>query len=188
MRVVAGKFKSRPLVAPAGSATRPTSDRVRESLFGMLETLGMLDGAAVVDLCAGSGALGIEALSRGASRVVFVERAPKVAGVIRANVAAVGAGGLCRVLVGDATRLEQVAGLEPGGFDLVLADPPYAMSEKQVTRMLTGAQGLLKDAGSLIVLERSVRGPDPVLPEGLRVFRHRTYGETAVWLLETQYS
>lgn len=180
MRVVAGTYKRHPLATPPGADTRPTSDRVRESVFGSLETLGMVDGATVCDLCAGSGALGIEALSRGAGDVVFVERAARALATIEKNLATLGESR--RVIAGDATG--PVAGLVPGSFDLVLADPPYPMSESDVTRLLTHAEPLLRDAASLIVLERSTRSGQPHLPDSLRVFRTRVYGETAMWFLE----
>lgn len=177
MRIIAGKYKGHPLSTPPGDDTRPTSDRVRESLFGSLETLGMIDGARVADLFAGSGALGIEALSRGATDVVFVERAHRAATVIKKNLASVGEKRL--VVQGDATA-PAVAGV----FDLILADPPYPLDEESVTRMLTRAEALLKDDASLIVLERSARSPEPVAPETLRVYRLKTYGETAIWMYE----
>ena len=117
MRVIAGKYKSRALTAPQGVDTRPTSDRVRESLFATLDMLGMIDGARVLDLFAGSGALGIEALSRGASDAVFVEKAHRAVATVKKNLAAVREKRL--VVQGDAT-----APAVAGEFDLILADPP----------------------------------------------------------------
>lgn len=177
MRVIAGNYKSHALTAPHGADTRPTSDRVRESLFATLDMLGMLDGARVLDLFAGSGALGIEALSRGASDAVFVEKAHRAVATVKKNLAAVGEKRL--VVQGDAT-----APAVTGEFDLILADPPYPLDETAITRMLTRAEALLKDDSSLIVVERSARSPQPVAPETLSLFKSKTYGETAIWMYE----
>jgi 16S rRNA (guanine966-N2)-methyltransferase len=160
---------------PRGAATRPTADRVRESLFARL---GALEGAAVLDLYAGTGALGIEALSRGAAGAVFVERARPAAAALEANLAELGLEALARVLRCDAraaiARLER----EGGRFDLVLADPPYGASE--VAEMLAGvaAASLLAPEGTL-VLETSWRHP-PEDPRGLVRVDERRYGETLV--------
>lgn len=177
MRVIAGKYKSHALTAPQGADTRPTSDRVRESLFATLDMLGMIDGARVLDLFAGSGALGIEALSRGASDAVFVEKAHRAVATVKKNLAAVGERRL--VVQGDAT-----APAVTGEFDLILADPPYPLDETSITRMLTRAEALLKDDSSLIVVERSARSPQPEAPETLSLFKPKTYGETAIWMYE----
>ena len=122
MRVVAGQWRGRPLVAPAGQGTRPTADRTREALFSMLVSrLGSLEGLRVADLYAGSGALGIEALSRGAAQAVFVENDPAAVRAIRANLSELKATDRGEVLPLSAARLAQA---QP--FDLVFADPPYA--------------------------------------------------------------
>src|SRR5580692_6775643 len=120
MRVIAGRLGGRRLTAPRGMATRPTSDRVREALFS---ALGPLGGAAVLDLYAGTGALGIEALSRGAARATFVESARPALAALRDNLAALGLEGAARVL---AMPVERAVTRLGGAFDLVLADPPYA--------------------------------------------------------------
>ena len=122
MRIIAGQFRGRPLQAPPGSATRPTGDRVREALFSMLASrLGSFEDLRVADLYAGSGALGLEALSRGAAETVFVETDPKAQAAIKANAAKLGVTDKVRVLGGSALALPRS---EP--FDLILADPPYA--------------------------------------------------------------
>jgi len=122
--VVAGECRGRRLVSPPGSGTRPTSDRVRESMFNALGSLGAVHGATVVDLFAGSGALGIEALSRGADSAVFVESDRDACAVIAANLAACGLSGRARVVRADATTWRQA-----GRVDLVLADPPYVFGD-----------------------------------------------------------
>lgn len=121
MRIVAGEWRGRPLVAPEGMATRPTADRVRETLFSMLASrLGSFEGLRVADLYAGSGALGLEALSRGAAFACFVDQDARAVAAIRANAQRLGATDRCRVLA------RSVAGLPPEApFDLLLADPPY---------------------------------------------------------------
>ncbi|GAB2913072.1 16S rRNA (guanine(966)-N(2))-methyltransferase RsmD [Rhodococcus aerolatus] len=171
---MAGSARGRRLAVPAGG-TRPTADRVREAVFSALAARTDLEGARVLDLYAGSAALGLEALSRGAAQLVAVEADARSAAVARANVAAVG-------LPGAAVRTSRVASLLAGGtdaaFDLVLADPPYAVTEAAVTGVLTAllTHGWLAE-GSLVVLERSSRGPATTWPEGLDPLWERVYGE-----------
>src|ERR1019366_1571487 len=145
-RVIAGAARGRRLALPAGRLTRPTSDRAREGLFGTLLALhGPLDGACVLDLYAGSGAVGLEALSRGARRALFVEADPRAARVIRDNIEAVRLSGA--ELVTD--RVERLLGRGPGGpdrYDMAVADPPYAVTDDEVTRMLAA----LADGGWLV--------------------------------------
>jgi len=127
MRVVAGSMGGRRLATPGGDATRPTSDLVRGAIFNSLSAQGVLEGAVVVDLFAGSGALGIEAVSRGATSVVFVERNRATAGVIKGNLAALGIGPQARVEVVDVLAWADRGGRGP--VDLVLADPPYSFDQ-----------------------------------------------------------
>jgi 16S rRNA (guanine966-N2)-methyltransferase len=118
MRIIAGRWRGRPLIAPQGQATRPTSDRTREALFSMLASrIGSFEGLAVADVCAGTGALGLEALSRGAARCTFVERDRAAVEALRANIAKLGAEAEVRAIAA-----ESFAG---GAYDLVLIDPPY---------------------------------------------------------------
>ena len=132
-RIIAGAARGRRLTAPAGTRTRPTSDRAREGLFSTVTAVhGPLTGARVLDLYAGSGAAGLEALSRGAARALLVESDPVAARVIRANIAAVGLPG-ARLVTG---RVAAVLAGRPGpgpGFDVVVADPPYAAGEQEIT-------------------------------------------------------
>jgi len=168
VRVVAGEFKGRRLYAPRGSRTRPTADRVREALFSML---GDVSGARVLDLYAGSGALGIEALSRGAESAVFVERDAKALDALRRNLDATGARG--------AVRREDVARFlsrPEGTFDLVFADPPYD-DASAVAHSLADAVPALVDENARIVTESDKRNP-LVLPLPLLV--ERNYGDTRI--------
>jgi len=168
VRVVAGEFKGRRLYAPRGSRTRPTADRVREALFSML---GDVSGARVLDLYAGSGALGIEALSRGAESAVFVERDAKALNALRRNLDATGARG--------AVRREDVARFlsrPEGTFDLVFADPPYD-DASAVAHSLADALPALVDENARIVTESDKRNP-LVLPLPLLV--ERNYGDTRI--------
>lgn len=181
-RIIAGAARGRRLAAPKGTVTRPTSDRAREGLFATVTTIhGPLHGARVLDLYAGSGAVGLEALSRGAARVVFVESDARAAQVIRANLASVAlpGGELAR---GQVQRfLDRGPGAE-AAFDLVVADPPYAASEAEVTGMLTVlASGGWLAPGALVAVERATRaGPLP-WPAGYRADRSRRYGEATFW-------
>ena len=169
MRVVAGEARGRPLVAPAGSATRPTSDRVREATFNALHSLGAVEGATVLDLFAGSGAMGIEALSRGAAAATFVENDPKAVGAIGRNLTATGLADRATVVRGDAARFIQTA----GPVDLAVLDPPYA-TDGDAWRALLSAL----DAG-VAVLESD---REPALPAPWAIIRLRRYGGTVVAL------
>ncbi len=176
MRVIAGLVGGRRLLAPEGQHTRPTSDRVKEALFSALEPY--LEGARVLDLYAGSGALGIEALSRGAVGAVFVERDRRAAELIRRNLEAVGlSGGVRRV-----TSVEQYCRAPVDGpFDIVLADPPYDMAGSQILACLDDlatAGGM--SATARVVVER--RRSREALPSGGGVAweRTRTYGDTTL--------
>ncbi|NYJ04317.1 16S rRNA (guanine(966)-N(2))-methyltransferase RsmD [Petropleomorpha daqingensis] len=173
-RLIAGAAGGRRLKVPA-SGVRPTGDRAREGLFNSLGSLLDLDGARVLDLYAGSGALGLEALSRGAAEVVFVESGQRVLPVLRANLAAVGLPG-GRVIAGSVPAV--VAGPAPARFDLVLADPPYATGVEEVLgvlRALVAGRWLADDA--VVVVERSSREEPWEWPTPLAGLRDRRYGE-----------
>ena len=183
-RIIAGFAGSLALAVPR-SGTRPTSDRVREAVFSALEARDAVDGARVLDLFAGSGALGLEAASRGAAEVVLVERDAGAAGVCRRNAALVEA----RAPRGAAPRIHVVARsvsayLESavGEWDLVLVDPPYELGEAELGAVLAALVPHLAPAATVVV-ERSTRSPEPAPPDGLELDRSRTYGETAVHLL-----
>jgi 16S rRNA (guanine966-N2)-methyltransferase len=168
MRVVAGTAGGRRLRAPAGATTRPTADRVREAMFSMIASRMDLEGAEVADLFAGSGALGIEALSRGARRVIFVENDREAVATIRANLQALGLAARGEVVVGDALR--SVHGL-PRPVDLVVADPPYAYPHWPA--LLSALEG----RATLAVLET---GSDLELPAGWSSVGGRRHGASVV--------
>lgn len=179
-RIVAGTAGGRRLVVPP-RGTRPTSERVREALFSTLESAMDLDGAHVLDLYAGSGALGLEALSRGATKVTFVESDRKALDVLRKNVATIGIPG-AEVVPGKVRTV-----LEAGtatAYDVVLADPPYADDEVDAVlrAMVTWTR-----PGAMVVLERSARSADPVWPAPMEPLRVKKYGETALhWACHTE--
>ncbi|MGH3411543.1 MAG: 16S rRNA (guanine(966)-N(2))-methyltransferase RsmD [Marmoricola sp.] len=178
-RIIGGSAGGRRLRTPAGAATRPTSDRVREALFSSLEAgLGTLAGRRVLDLYAGSGAVGLEAASRGAAAVTAVESDRRTARLVAANAAAVG----LAVEVLTAPVATVLARPPAVPFDVVFADPPYAVDEGEVAdmlRLLVG-QGWLVD-GSTVVVERATRSVEPHWPAGLVGARRRGYGETVLW-------
>lgn len=179
-RIVAGTAGGRRLKVPPGEGTRPTSDRVREALFSALEAAGEVDGARVLDLYAGSGALGLEAASRGAVGVVLVEVARAAVAVVRDNVSALGFAGV-RVVHERAERfLASPAAVVAGGWDLVFVDPPYALSDDDVAGVLAALAPLLAPDATVLV-ERSTRSAPPRWPAGWREGRRRRYGETSVW-------
>jgi 16S rRNA (guanine966-N2)-methyltransferase len=172
VRIIAGTHRGQHIAAPKGRETRPTSDRVRENAFNLI---GPVDGAEVLDLFAGSGAMGLEALSRGAAHATFVEKDRDACRVIDANLDKLGLKAI--VLPMDAVRaLEQ----KRGRFDLVLCDPPYDYDGR---RLVPHLEGLLTDDG-LLVWESSSREPAPQVP-GLRERTTRTYGSARLTLLET---
>jgi len=178
-RIIAGTAGSLVLAVP-DAGTRPTSDRVRESLFGALEAADLLTDAAVVDLYAGSGALGLECVSRGAARADLVERSPKAAAVTSRNARAVGRStpdAEIRVHAQSADRFLRGA---TGSWDLAFLDPPYDLTDEELTGTLTLLAPLLTEDATVII-ERAARSPQPTLPTGLAHERHKRYGDTAVW-------
>ena len=181
MRIIAGRFRGRHLSTPEGADIRPTADRVRESIFDILASrLGPnFDGLRVLDLFAGTGAMGLEALSRGASTAVFVETGAEARGLIRDNIEAMGLGGVARLLRRDATALGDSGTM--GTFDLVFVDPPYGqgLGEKVLSSAQAGGW-LAPDV--LIVLEES-RDAELELPEGFALEDRRAYGAAAVHLI-----
>jgi len=178
-RVIAGEAGGRRLAVPGGRDTRPTSDRAREGLFATIVSMaGSLTGARVLDLYAGSGAVGLEALSRGAEHVLLVESGARAARVIRDNIAAIGLPGA--ELLTD--RVERVLARGPAGgrYDVVFADPPYALPGDQVSGMLA----LLKDwlaPDALVIVERATRSGPLSWPAGFAADRARRYGEATFW-------
>lgn len=183
-RIVAGRYGGRRLRTPAGAATRPTSERVREAVFSRLDHLGVLTGARVLDLYAGAGSLGLEAASRGAAEVVLVDIAKAATNVAAKNITTLGVPA-ARVVTADAARyLAQPPPVGPG-FDVVLLDPPYDLAETDLTAVLgaLATPGRL-DPGALVVVERSTRSPEPSWPVGWGAVTSKRYGETAVWFAQ----
>jgi len=182
MRVVGGAFRGHALAAPRGAAIRPTSDRTREAVFNMLAHRypEKLDGGRVLDLFAGTGALGVEALSRGASACVFIEESAEGRGLIRDNVEALGLQGRTRIFRRDATRLGNVGTLAP--FHLVFADPPYGKGLAGPALSAARAGGWLAP-GAVAVVEEAAGAPFAPGP-GFAVADERRYGDTVIRFVE----
>lgn len=181
-RIIAGQAGGRRLAVPPGRSTRPTSDRTREGLFATVFTIfGNLSGATVLDLYAGSGAVGLEALSRGASDVLLVEADAAAAAVIKRNIAAVGLPG-ARLVQDKVDRMLRRGPGEAAARQLVFADPPYSMRDEELAEMLaTLAECGWLAPDAVIVVERDTRSAAPAWPAGYAADRSRRYGETALW-------
>jgi 16S rRNA (guanine966-N2)-methyltransferase len=185
MRITGGHLRSRTLKAPRGQATRPTSDRVREALFGILTSAGGVEGAQVLDLYAGTGAMALEALSRGAAAAWLVESGREALAAARTNVEALGLGERAVVVASDvAQAVRRLA--DAGPFDLVFADPPWALVDaghaSAVLSDLTKRGGIA--TGGRVVLEHSARTPPPDI-DGLVQVETRRYGDTALTFYKT---
>lgn len=174
-RIVAGTAGGRRLKVPP-KGTRPTSDRVREALFSSLEAMMDLDGARVLDLYAGSGALGFEALSRGAEHATFVESDKRAAEVLKANAKELG---FANTTIANRTAEAYVAA-EGEAFDVVFADPPYAVTDDEVAKVLRGLAGRLAEDAVLIV-ERASKSVEPAWPSQVEALRAKRYGDTTVY-------
>ena len=178
-RIISGTYGGRRLQAPPGDSTRPTTDRVREALFSSLQSeFGGLDGLRFLDLFAGSGAIGLEAASRGAVRVDLVESDRKAAQVISANIAALGARGVSVAT----TTVERFLGVKPKtSYDAIFLDPPYTFDQAALEQLLAvlGSEDWLAEDG-VIVVERSRRGLFD-WPDGIEPLRDKKYGETVLW-------
>ena len=202
-RVIAGEAGGRRLAVPDGRNTRPTSDRAREGLFATIVSLtGSLAGARVLDLYAGSGAVGLEALSRGAEHVLLVESGSRAARVIRDNIEAIGLPG-AEVLT---DRVERVLARGPAAtekYDVVFADPPYALAGDEVSAMLAlllrggdppkpPREGISDHGwlapGALVIVERATRSGPVSWPAGLEPDRARRYGEATFWYARAPYN
>lgn len=194
-RIVAGTVGGRRLAVPPGTGTRPTSDRAREAMFGTLSALLDLTGARVLDLYAGSGAVGLEAVSRGAAEALLVESDARAAATARDNAAALGLTGQVtvrrdrveRVLAGEPPSDAGSAGppgrraRQPGPYDLVFADPPYALADAELAGLLGRLTEGWLAAGAVLAIERSSRGAGPTWPQRVEALKERRYGEGTLW-------
>lgn len=180
MRIIGGKFRSKPLVTPTGTDTRPTTDRVRENLFNVLANRIDFDEIRVIDLFAGSGALGLEALSRGAGFCLFVEHAAKARAAIQKNIEALQVHGTTQIFRRDATKIGAVGTMTP--FGLAFADPPYGrnLGERAASALLSG--GWLSDNAIFILEEERYMIPSQL--DGYDTVDVRTYGGTAFGLYQ----
>jgi 16S rRNA (guanine966-N2)-methyltransferase len=176
-RIIAGQYGGRRIQTPKGDGTRPTSDRVREAMFSSLESeLGGFAGLRVLDLFAGSGALGLEALSRGAEFAVFVETHTQAAAVIKRNISDLRASGEVQ-----RTKAERwVEDGTPDAFGLIFIDPPYDLATGHVTALVAAISESFAAADALFVVERATRDPF-VWPGGVEALRDKKYGETTLW-------
>jgi len=180
LRVIAGSARGRKLLTPVGDRVRPTKDMVREAMFSALDARGALVDARVLDLFAGTGALGIEALSRGAAFAEFVERDRAALDVIRTNLQTLVLDDRARVSANDATRVLRGPPPSSAPFDLVLVDPPYEMADEHVTELLVALETpgwLTPDA--IVTIERPVRHPIAV-PHGWHTGWERAFGDTVL--------
>jgi 16S rRNA (guanine966-N2)-methyltransferase len=186
-RIIGGSAGGRRLRTPPGESTRPTSDRVREALFSALESqLGSLTGLRFLDLYAGSGAVGLEARSRGAGAVTAVESDRRTSRLVAANAASLGFGDV----EVHAHPVSRVLASRPGApYDVVFADPPYHLENAAVEEVLAllVRHEWLAD-GSMVVLERASRTPVPAWPDGLALLRSKAYGETVLWYVRADSS
>ncbi|WP_404290886.1 16S rRNA (guanine(966)-N(2))-methyltransferase RsmD [Glutamicibacter arilaitensis] len=190
-RIISGIAGGTTLKSVPGDATRPTTDRVKEALFSRLESWNVISSARVLDLFAGSGALGLETASRGARQVLLVELAPKAVSVCQQNaekineslkskVASVQRGKVDSILAGF---FDEETSLPRKTFDLVFMDPPYPLTEQELAVTLEKVSQILAEDATLVV-ERSSRSPEPLWPSSLEKIADKKYGETHLWFAE----
>ncbi len=179
MRIIAGTHRGRPLRAPRGMSTRPTTDRVREALFGIL---GDLDGMLVVDCYAGTGALGLEALSRGARRAFFIESGRQASAVIARNAESLGFSDRCQLVSRPVERA--AAALETELFDLVLSDPPWPIHQAASADVLKLFVGRLAEGATVVLGHPKRTSIDVDLPSGLSLKQTRNWGDSAMTFFE----
>lgn len=184
-RIIAGAAGGTPLASVPGSMTRPTTDRVKEALFSRLDAFGIIAGARVLDLYAGSGSLGVESGSRGAGSVDLVEFDAKASSVCQRNADLINGVLASKVVTVHRSKvepfLERTA--EDARWDLVFLDPPYPLDEVALAAVLAKLSAHLAP-GAVVVVERSSRSPEPGWPAGLERFAERKYGETKLWFAE----
>ncbi len=183
MRIVGGRFRGRPLRNPTSQATRPTADRLRETLFNVLAHAygDPASGGRVIDLFAGTGALGLEALSRGAAHALFVEQGAEARALIRDNVETLGVAGLCRIFRRDATKLGDV---QAAPFDLAFLDPPYGQGLGEAA-LVSLRDGRWLSAGAVLILEEAASA-EVTIPAGFATAERRDSGDTQLLFLRLQ--
>lgn len=174
MRIISGRARGKTIAAPAGTKTRPTTERVREAIFSALGPF--LPGAAVLDAFGGSGALGLEAISRGAKSAVFCDMDRQAVNIIRKNIAACKFEAEAKVYAGDTVKT--IARLS--GFDVVLLDPPYNRGFIAAVEPILLREGFL-NAGAIVMLETAAKEPEIFADERWQILRQKTYGDTAVY-------
>jgi 16S rRNA (guanine966-N2)-methyltransferase len=184
-RIIGGAASGRRIAVPKAQTTRPTADRAKEGLFGTLVDLVDLEGARVADFYAGSGAVGLEMVSRGAAHCLLVEASHQVAAGIRKNAADLGfaaAGGMVTVVVTAAERLAAGPPPDGAGYDAIFLDPPYALPDTDLDRVLADlvAHGWLT-GGAVLAVERASRGRGPTWSAGVTALKNRRYGEATLW-------
>ncbi|RUQ22449.1 16S rRNA (guanine(966)-N(2))-methyltransferase RsmD [Kocuria sp. HSID16901] len=184
-RIIAGAAGGARLASVRGDKTRPTTDRVKEALFSRLDTYDVLTDSHVLDLFAGSGALGLEAASRGASHVTLVDRDRAALEACRANRDVVAKTGLFAEISVVNAQAGTFLGHGDNRWDVVFVDPPYAMTDAELTEILASLSGRLTE-GAVVVVERSTRSPEPAWGDGLSRFGHKAYGETTLWFAEPE--
>lgn len=189
MRIIAGRFKGQEIKTPKnGETTRPTTDRAKEAIFSHLEAVGVLDDAHVADVYAGTGALGFEALSRGARSVTFVEANAQVAKLIAATAQGLKGPDVKHIHVRIARTkaekfAERAADSKAQQFDVIFMDPPYAVSTDTVNT-LAAQLGTALSVNGVMMIERSIRTTPIEAPEGFEIYMRKDYGETAVFYLQ----
>jgi 16S rRNA (guanine966-N2)-methyltransferase len=184
-RIIAGDAGSVRLEVPSGKGTRPTTDKVREAVFSRLESWGFLTGTRVLDLFAGSGALGFEAASRGAAEVTLVERHKPAIRTITANARAISRSlsHAVSLEIKSLSALTFLQSYEGTSFDVVFLDPPYDYANRELEKVLTALKPHLVSDATLVV-ERDSRSPDLIIPDSLQLIQQKKYGETTLWWLE----
>jgi 16S rRNA (guanine966-N2)-methyltransferase len=184
-RIISGAAGGSPLASVPGSLTRPTTDRVKEALFSRLDAFEVIAGARVLDLYAGSGSLGVESASRGASSVDLVESEAKASAVCQRNADLVNTAARRKVVSVHRSKVESFLDRTAEGvlWDLVFLDPPYPLEEPALGAVLAKLTPHLA-AGAVVVVERSARTPEPAWPEGMERFAEKKYGETRLWFAE----
>lgn len=178
MRIVGGEFRGRTLKSPSSDAIRPTSDRLRESVFNILAHAygDPVSGARILDLFAGTGALGLEAMSRGAEYTLFVEETAEARGLIRENIEMLSLTGATKIFRRDATKLGEIGAMEP--FNLVFCDPPYGKGSAEKS-LASARAGKWLAPSALLVVEEAVRSEFKT-PEGFDELERRQYGDTEI--------